>query len=170
MIKSFFKRHKSADIIKSACAVPTFTPDKKKSEFSYFFFKYLLVFLIFCTLFIISYAIKWKVDLQEASTLIQELDSKNYLDYVVSRLSTSYYALMNYANLNLNYIDYLENITITYRNLIFRFDSLIGGIFDLSKPAINSINRLNYILINNEFIDDIRIFSRDNSIFFISIW
>lgn len=126
----------------------------KKNRFFLFFFKYLLVFLIFCTLFIISYAIKWKVDLHEASTLVQELDLKNYLDYIVSRLSTSYYALMNYANLNLNYIDYFENITITYRNLIFRFDSLIGGVFDVSKPDINSINRLNYILLNNEFIDD----------------
>jgi len=129
-----------------------FNPDKK-NRFFLFFFKYLLVFLIFCTLFIISYAIKWKVDLQESIILIQELDLKNYLDYLVARLSISYYALMNYANLNLNYIDYLENITITYRNLIFRFDSLIGGIFDVSKPAINSINRLNYILINNDFID-----------------
>ena len=61
---------------------------------------------------------------------------------------------MNYTNLNLNYIDYLENISITHRSLLFRFDSLIGGILDISKPAVNSINRLNYTLINNGYIDD----------------
>ena len=130
-----------------------FNPDKK-NRFFLFFFKYLLVFLILCVLFIISYAVKWEVDFQESINIIKELDLKNYLDYLVSRLSVSYYALMNYTNLNLNYIDYLENISITYRNLIFRFDSLIGGILDVSKPAINSINRLNYILINNGYIDD----------------
>ena len=130
-----------------------FNPDKK-NRFFLFFFKYLLVFLILCILFITSYAVKWKVDFQESITIIKELDLKNYLDYLVSRLSTSYYALMNYTNLNLNYIDYLENLSITHRNLIFRFDSLIGGIFDVSKPAVNSINRLNYTLINNVYIDD----------------
>ena len=130
-----------------------FNPDKKNRSFL-FFFKYLLVFLILCVLFIISYAVKWEVSFQESISLIKELDLKNYLEYLVSRLSVSYYALMNYTNLNLNYIDYLENISITHRSLLFRFDSLIGGILDISKPAVNSINRLNYTLINNGYIDD----------------
>lgn len=130
-----------------------FNPNKK-NNFFLFFFKYLSVFLVFSFLFIISYAIKWKVDFQESINIIKELDLKNYLNYLVSRLSTSYYSLMNYTNLNLNYTNYLENLSITHRNLIFRFDSLIGGVLDVSKPAVNSINRLNYILINNGFIDD----------------
>lgn len=130
-----------------------FNTDKKNRSFL-FFFKYLSMFLIFCVLFITSYAVKWKVGFQESISLIKELDLKNYLEYLVSRLSISYYALMNYTNLNLNYIDYIENLSITHRNLIFRFDSLIGGILDISKPAVNSINRLNYTLINNGDIDD----------------
>ena len=130
-----------------------FNPNKK-NIFFLFFFKYLFVFLLFSLLFIISYAIKWKVDFQESINIIKGLDLKNYFDYLISRLSNSYYALMNFTNLNLNYIDYLENLSITHRNLIFRFDSLIGGVFNESKPVINSINRLNYILINNVYIDD----------------
>ena len=130
-----------------------FKPDKK-NRFFLVLFKYVLLSLSLCILFIISYAVKWKVDFQESIIIIKELDFKNYLDYLVSRVSISYYALMNYTNLNLNYTDYLENLSITHRNLIFRFDSLIGGIFDVPKPAINSINRLNYTLINNVYIDD----------------
>ena len=130
-----------------------YNPDKK-NNFFLFFLKYLSVIFTFCILFIISYAVKWKVDFQESITIVKQLDVKIYIDYLISRLSGSYYALMNYANLNLNYTDYLENLSITHRNLIFRFDSLIGGFFDVSKPAINSINRLNYTLINNEYIDD----------------
>ena len=130
-----------------------YNPDKK-NNFFLFFLKYLSVIFTFCILFIISYAVKWKVDFQESITIVKQLDVKIYIDYLISRLSGSYYALMNYANLNLNYTDYLENLSITHRNLIFRFDSLIGGILDVSKPAINSINRLNYTLINNEYIDD----------------
>lgn len=130
-----------------------FNPNKK-NKFFLFFFKYLFVFIVFSFLFIISYAIKWKVDFQESINIIKGLDLKNYLDYLISRLSNSYYALMNFTNLNLNYIDYFENLSITHRNLIFRFDSLTGGILNEPKPIINSINRLNYTLINNEYIDD----------------
>ena len=127
---------------------------EKKNNFFLFFFKYSVIFIVFCFLFIISYAVKWKVDFQESINIIKELDLKYYLDYLVSRLSNSYYALMNFTNLNYNYIDYLENLSISHRNLIFRFDSLIGGIFNQSKPVINSINRLNYTLINNVYVDD----------------
>ena len=38
----------------------------------------------------------------------------------------------------------------------FRLDSILGGVFDISKPEINSINRLNYLYLYNDGIVDSR--------------
>ena len=130
-----------------------FNPSRKNSNLKSFF-KYFSVLFILGFLFIISYAIKWKVGFEEALLIIKTMDFEEYANYLVARLSVSYYALMNYSNLNLNYYDFIDNTLISPRNLIFRFDSLIGGAFDVPKPAFSSINRLNYVLLNNVYVDD----------------
>ena len=60
---------------------------------------------------------------------------------------------MNFVNLNLSLVDFFENSLITLNNLSFRLDSILGGVFNISKPEINSINRLNYLYLSNGIVD-----------------
>ncbi len=123
----------------------------------YFSFKNILkilpILIVLLISIILSYAIKWKLHVFDTYEALKNIDLTVYFNYLVSRLSISYYSLMNFVNLNLSLVDFFENSLITLNNLSFRLDSILGGVFNISKPEINSINRLNYLYLSNGIVD-----------------
>ena len=120
------------------------------SNFNFFSFKSFFIILIFTPiLFSAGYFVKWKsADINQFYQSLSQLDF-NYLKYIASRLSNTYYSHMNQFNLDLTFNKAAENILMILNNTLFRIDKLIGGLFELSRPEFQSLNRLNYVYTAN---------------------
>ena len=100
-------------------------------------------------MFSAGYFVKWKsADINQFYQSLSQLDF-NYLKYIASRLSNTYYSHMNQFNLDLTFNKAAENILMILNNTLFRIDKLIGGLFELSRPEFQSLNRLNYVYTAN---------------------
>lgn len=124
--------------------------------------KYNLVFLIPPTIaliflmLVLAYSVKWNKELSIdfIPLFVTTIFSSNYLNYLIARLSITFYSHSYLVNDFQSIFNIAEVFPIQFNNFIYRLNILAGDLFEISKPAYQSINRFNYESIANFEINE----------------
>lgn len=98
-------------------------------------------------------ALKAGVDLAEGFIADEDF-VKEYFHYLVASLSSHYYSLLFTAASSRDVLSYgtASPIVLPIDTLFFRADYLLGGLYQVSRPEVGSLSRLNYVLLTAEEI------------------
>jgi len=130
------------------------------SGFVLFLYKKINIVLFFIItpgllLIIISfgYYIKWGENFEFLYFIEYIFDTK-YLNYLVSRISVTFYGHTFLLEESQSIFNLVEILPIQIDNFFYRINYILGNVYDYEKPLFQSINRINYINLANFSIDN----------------
>lgn len=121
------------------------------SGFVLFLYKKINIVLFFIItpvllLIIISfgYYIKWGENFEFLYFIEYIFDTK-YLNYLISRLSITFYGHTFTLQESQSIFNLVEILPIQIDNFFYRINYILGNVYDYEKPIHQSINRINYL-------------------------